>query len=212
MATLTANAYLDDAARTSNEAFVLNGATLTIRTDTRWHANSPASMTGAIGAITGSTSLGSGYVIDGTKVRWLAYDTGSGNVPAVGTTITQGGVSGYILGVWADYTSAPTAVGASMPTTGFIKFREVTGGNYSAGALTGIGANATGADTTGWIEVAAIQLANITLYKLGYGVEYKGDWFYLDNTNGSRGQIIQCPTNGGGNDTTILGVEIETSP
>ena len=89
MATLTSNANLDDASRTAGEAFTLNGAILTVRTDTRWHANSPDSMTGTIGNVTISSTLGGGYYIDGTKVRWLAYDTGSGNVPEVGTSITQ---------------------------------------------------------------------------------------------------------------------------
>lgn len=209
MATITTSGYLDDAARSAGEAITIqSNAKFTIRTDTRWHANSPASMTGSLGMI--DIQEGN-FHIDGTKVRWLAYDTGSGNVPAVGTSITQGGVSAsYLLGVWPDLVSAPTAVGAAMPASGFLKFREVTGA-FTVGALTGIGANATGSDVTGWIEVVRDKNTYLTGSNLGDGYTCEGDWFYLDNTNGSRGQQIQTPTNGGGNGTLIPAVQIETS-
>src|SRR5574343_1902371 len=153
MATITSNTYLDGGvARTANEAMAIgNGARLTVRTDTRVHANAPASFTGTLGNPT-FTDIGGELFIDATAVRWLAYDTGSGNVPAIGTSITQGGVSGYLLGVWATLSSGPTAVGAAMPASGFIKLREVTARPYATGALTGIGASATAADVAGWIE------------------------------------------------------------
>lgn len=211
MATITTDTYLDGGtARTAGEAWTCNGGILTVRTDTRWHANAPASMTGSLGSITVSSSLGGGFMIDARNVRWLAYDTGTGNVPAIGTTVSQGGVSGYLLGVWANYTSAPTAVGAAMPATGFIKFREVTGGSFAAGALTGIGASATGADVTGWIETVMDQSAAITVSRKGIGSVTRGDWFYLGTTNGSVGQVVQVPTNGGGATTQSPGLWIET--
>lgn len=213
MATITTDTFLDGGtARTAGESWTLNGATLTVRTDTRWHANAPASMTGTLGAITGSNSLGATLKFDGTQVRWMPYDAGSGNVPAIGTTITQGGVSGYLLGVWADYTSAPTAVGAAMPATGYIKFREVTGGTYSAGALTGIGASATGPDVVGWIEVVLDTGATWTFYRGGHGIIFDGSWFEIGTTNGSIGQTMQVPTNGGGANTSVVAVQVETSP
>ncbi|MDZ7906175.1 MAG: hypothetical protein U5N55_10680 [Cypionkella sp.] len=164
MATITTNTFLDGGvARTAGEAWICNGGRLTIRTDSRWHANAPASMTGSLGSVAISATLGGGYTIDGRNVRWMAYSGGSGSVPAIGTTITQGGVSGYLLGVWASLTSAPTAVGAAVPGSGFLKFREVTGGPYAAGALTGIGATASGPDVVGWIEVVHDQAAAITV-------------------------------------------------
>lgn len=213
MATITTDTYLDGGtARTAGESWTCNGGKLTVRTDTRWHANSPASMTGSLGGITVSSSLGGGVLIDGRNVRWMAYNTGTGNVPAIGTTVSQGGVSGYLLGVWADLTSAPTAVGAAMPTTGFLKFREVTGGTFSSGALTGIGASSTGADKTGWIEVVGDQAMAVTVSRKGSGFVTRGDWFYLDDTNGSIGQVLQVPTNGGGSTTHCPGAWIETSP
>lgn len=212
MATITADEYLDaSTARTAGETWTLNGGKLTIRTDTRWHSQAPASMTGSLAATTVSPSLGGGVLIDGRNVRWLPYDTGTGNVPAIGTTITKGGVSGYLLGVYDTITSAPTAVAAAMPADGFIKFREVTSGPFTAGALTGIGASATGPDVTGWIEVVQDQATVNTLSRYGSGHVVRGDWFYLDNTTGSIGQVLQVPTNGGGAGTYCPGVWIETA-
>ena len=97
MATLTVDRYLDAAACTAGEAFTLNGGRLTVRTDTRWHANAPASMAGSLGSVTISATLGGGYTLDATAVRWMAYDGGSGNAPAIGTTVS-GGTSGFDLG------------------------------------------------------------------------------------------------------------------
>lgn len=216
MASITSNYFLDDAAatgtRTSGESWAMEGATLTIRTDTRWYPGAPASMTGSLGGIGFSATLGGKLFVDGTKVRWLQYNSGSGNVPAINTNVTQGGVSGVLLGVWADLTSAPTAVGAAMPSTGWIKFREVTGGTFSSGALTGVGASATGPDVVGWIEVVLRNGGGIQLSSLGEGLVTQGSWFNLGTTSGSRGQIVQVPTNGGGANTTLHAVQIETAP
>ena len=182
------------------------GGVLTVRTDTRWHANSPASMVGSFG----NQTITDGEIIyDGRDVRWLAFDSGSSTVPAIGTSITQAGVSSsYLLGVYSSLTAAPTAVGASMPATGFIKFREVTGA-FVAGALTGITASATGADVTGWIEVVADSASTITVPRFGTHT-IRGDWFFLSDTTGAVGQVIQIPTNGGGASTYCPGVWIET--
>jgi hypothetical protein len=211
MATITVNTYLDGGtARTAGEAWTMNGGVLTIRTDTRWHLNAPASYLGSIGATTISATLGGGVSIDATKVRWLAITGGSGT-PAIGDTVSQGGVTGYYLGYYANLTSAPTlAIGA----TGFIKLREVNSGAFAAGALTfsvAGAATAAGADVTGWIEVVQdIAVANV-VPRLG-SYKIRGDWFYLDNTNGSAAQTIQVPTNGGGANTNVPGVWIETAP
>ncbi len=128
MATITTETYLDGGtARTAGEAMTITtGGKLTVRTDTRFHANAPASMTGSLGSL--SVTEGE-FVIDATQVRWLAITGGSGT-SAIGTTVTQGAVSGYFLGYYA-----------------------VTGGTFSAGVLSGITATASGADVTGWLEV-----------------------------------------------------------
>lgn len=210
MATITTNTFLDGGtARTAGEAWTMNGGVLTIRTDTRWHANAPAGMLGSIGATTTSATLGGGVLADATAVRWMAYNTGAGVVPAIGTTVTQGGVSGYLLGVWASLTSAPTAVGAAMPATGFLKFREVTGGPFAAGALVGVTALATSPDVAGWIEVAQDQAVANTVPRLGF-FRTRGDWFYLGTTTGTAGQVLQVPTNGGGAGTLVPAAWIET--
>lgn len=211
MATITTAVYLDDAARTAGEAMTINGGSLTVRSDTRWHANSPASMTGALGAVTISSTLGGSYILDGRDVRWLPYDAGSGNVPAVGTTITGGtsGANGYLLGVWASLTSAPTAVGAAMPASGFIKLREADAAYVDNDVLSGIGATANGVDVVGWIEVVHDQSIAITVPRLG-NFTVRGDWFELGTGSGSANQTVQVPTNGGGSTTYVPGVWIET--
>lgn len=210
MATISTDQFLDGGtARTAGEAFTITtGATLTIRTDTRVHANAPAAMAGSVGSI--ALTEGECF-IDATAVRWMPYNTGTGNVPAIGASITQGGVSGYLLGVWASEVSAPTALGDAMPASGFIKFREVMGGTFAAGALTGIGASATSPEVTGWIEVVIDDAANITVPRLGKFTT-RGDWFYLDETTGVRGQTIQVPTNGGGAGTYAPAAWVETAP
>jgi hypothetical protein len=219
MATITSDTYLDDGtARTSNEAWTMNGGVLTIRTDTRVHANAPANMSGTLGNTVISTTLGGGVFIDATAVRWLPVHSTSGNAPAIGTTISQGGVSGYYLGFWgAALTGAPIPSGSPLPIglgteiTGYIKFREVTGGSFAAGSLTGISATADSADVPGWVEVVHTVASTITVPRAG---DYKtrGDWFQLGVTTGSTEQVLQVPTNGGGAGTQIPAVWIETSP
>ncbi len=106
MATVTTPTVLDEGtARTAGEAWTLNtGGSLTIKTDTRWHAKAPASMAGSLGNL---SCTDGDLLIDATSVRWLEITGGSGTL-AIGATISQGGVSGYFLGFWASLTSAPS--------------------------------------------------------------------------------------------------------
>lgn len=199
-----------NAARVAGETWLIQeGAQLTIRTDTRWHKNSPASM---LGSLSTQTVTEGKIILDGTNVRWLVITDGSGDSP-IGTVVTQGGVTGYYLGFWSSKTAAPaTAIGA----TGFIKFREITGGTFSAGALTfgaGTGAaTAAGADVVGWIEIVVDSAVTITVPRLGEYSTPAGStrWFYLENTDTSVGQQLQVPTNNGGAGTYCPGVWIET--
>ena len=195
MATITTSQFLDGGtARTVGEAMAIgSGATLTIRTDTRIHANAPASFTGSLGSPT-FTGIGGELFVDATAVRWLAYTGGTGNAPAIGTNITQGGVSGYYLGCWnTTIGSAPIAVGAAIPAAGYIKLREVTGGAYSAGVLGGIAATASDADTTGWIEIDWDAAVNFTVGRIGK-IKTRGGWFPIGTTDGLVGQSIPIPT------------------
>lgn len=215
MATITTDTYLDGGvARTAGEVWTINGGILTIRTDSRWHANAPASMTGTFSDLVISTTLGGGVLIDAQNVRWVAYDAGGGNVPAIGTTITGGtsGATGYLLGVWSAINAAPTAVGAAMPTTGFLKLREMTGAFVDNDVLSGITATTNGVDQLGWIEVVMDQAAgtDITVPRLGF-FRTRGGWFELGTTTGSANQIVQLPTNGS-TTTYGTGLWIETAP
>lgn len=207
MATITTSVYLEDDARNAGESMTINtGGQLTIRSDTRTHANAPGPNTGSLGSVT----INEGKLIwDSSAVRWMPYDNGSGNVPIVGSSVTQGGVTGYLLGVWASKTVAKTAVGSSMPTTGFLKFREVTGGAFVAGALTGIGASAVSPDVQGWISIAHDSGSNFTVPRLGEH-RARGGRFFLEKTTGTIGQVFQVPTEGS-TDMVAPGLWIETA-
>ncbi len=139
----------------------------------------------------------------------MAYTAGSGNSPAFGAAISQGGVSGVFLGAWTNWQSECIVPGAAIGATGFIKIGGVTGGNFAAGALTGIAATCSGPDVQGWIEVRGADTAAITVPRIG-AVTTAEAWFELGTTNGARGQVLACPTTAtlAG---TFPGVWIETS-
>lgn len=208
---VTTNANFQDAAfstRAGNDTYNISaGARLTIDTDTRYCTNATAT-TGNLGPVTINSSTGGELYIDGTGVRLIPYNTGTGNVPAIGTTISQGGVSAYLLGVWSAFNAAPTAAGAAMPASGYIKVKNKTGGNFAAGALTGIGASATGADIVGWIEVVGVEAATCTVPRLGK-VTARGEWFeHPTLTSGSAATTYQLPASLA--NTYYPGVWVET--
>ena len=63
MATITTDTYLDGGtARTAGETWACNGGVLTIRTDSRWHANAPASMTGSLTSAPSTTIGATGFI------------------------------------------------------------------------------------------------------------------------------------------------------
>lgn len=170
---------------------ISNGSTLTIRTD----SNACLNHSVAFGSLDTVTFTGKGGTLkfDPTYVRVVAYTAGSGNSPAFGAAISQGGVSGVFLGAWTNWQSECIVPGAAIGATGFIKIGGVTGGNFAAGALTGITATCSGPDVQGWIEVRGADTATITVPRIGK-VESVEAWFELGTTNGSRGQILPCPT------------------
>jgi hypothetical protein len=206
--------YQDLVGAAGNDTFAINGAKLTIDTDTRYCTNHDG-VTGNIGGpVTISPSLGGELLIDGTGVRIIPFDSGTGVVPAIGTTISQGGVSAYLLGVWASFIVAPTAEGVAMPVSGYIKVKNKTGGDFAVGALTGIGANATGVDVVGWIEVVGVEAGTCTVPRLGK-FTMRGEWFTpVDavgaeiKTSGVANQTIQLPASLA--NTYYPGVWIET--
>lgn len=181
------------ATKTGGDTYNINGGTLTIDQDTRFGLNQ--SSVAAMGTITLSATLGGELIIDGRYVRLIPYNSGTGNVPASNTAITQGSASGLLICVMSSLTAAPTAAGAAMPASGFIKVKAWNSVAYAAGALTGIGANATGADTVGWIDVAGREAQGITIPRLGKWT-VRGEWYPLGSTTGARSGTYQIPTSG----------------
>lgn len=170
---------------------ISNQSTLVVRTD----SNACLNHSVAFGSLDTVAFSGTGGTLhfDPTYVRVIAYTGGSGNSPAFGATISQGGVSGVFLGAWTNWQSECIVPAAAIGATGFIKIGGVTGGNFAAGALTGITATCSGADVQGWIEVRGAETATITVPRIGKVTSTEA-WFELGTTNGTRGQVIACPT------------------
>lgn len=196
--TITTAKKWDDATfstRTGNDTYnFTTGGSLTIDTDTRWCANANI-LSGNIGAINLNSAVSGAceVILDGTNVRLIPFDSGAGLVPAIGTSIIQGGITGSLLGVWGAFNIPPTAAGATMPSTGSIKVKNVSGG-YVSGALTGITASCTGSDTVGWIEVVGVEAGVITCYSPNK-FTCRGAWFEHPSlvTTGVSSSIYQLP-------------------
>jgi hypothetical protein len=189
---------------------ITNGARLTIDTDTRWCRNRTVSA-GNLGNV--NVTFGEFY-IDGTSVRIIPYNgaVGSGTVPIVGTNIGQGSsVSAYFLAIFPSLSSTPLVSGTSISAapTGYIKVKNVTGGSFAAGALSNIGASATGPDVVGWIELVGAETLSITVAKLG-NFKVRGAWYDAGQTNGVAGQSVQLPAPLA--NTYYPGVWISTTP
>jgi hypothetical protein len=184
------------------------GSTLLVRTDTYACPNHSA----AFGSVDTVTFSGQGGTLkfDPTYTREVSHTGGSGTVPAYGTTISQGGVSGVFLGVWANWLSEPVAPGGTVPATGYIKIGGITGGAFAAGALTGITATCSGADRQSWIEARGADTAQITVPRIGK-VETVEAYYEIGTTSGTAGQIIACPTCAT-LASTFPGCFIETAP
>ena len=177
---------------------ISNRTRLVVRSDTNACANHSV----AFGSIDTVAFSGTGGTLhfDPTNVRVIAYTGGSGNSPAFGAAISQGGVSGVFLGAWTSWQSECVVPGAAIGATGYIKIGQKTGGYFAAGALTGITAKCSGADVQGWIECRGADTGTITVPRIG-AVTSTEAWFDLGTTNGARGQVIPCPTT-----ATVAGV------
>ena len=211
MATFTITAAQNIDALTTKaggDTYNINGGTLTIDQDTRYGQNTTTT-TGGLGPVTISPTLGGTLEIDARDVRMVRYDTGSGNVPAGGTTITDatGGGSGKLIAVSLSLTSAPTAAGAAMPASGYIKIKQWNGQDFGSGnALTGIGANViTSSNETvrhfpGWISLVGDEASLITGARKGL-IRIRGALWHGNNadnwvTSGSNATTWQLPTFG----------------
>lgn len=110
-------------------------STMLIDTDTRYGANCTP-WNGGMSTITASPALGGSLVLEGRYVRIIPYNSGTGSVPPSGVTITQGSASGKLIGVYSALNVAPEAVGAAMPTSGYIKISQWNEVPYTATTLT----------------------------------------------------------------------------
>ena len=192
--TVTTTQNIDElTSKAGGDTYNINGGTLNVDQDSRVGTNATTST--SLGSVTLSATLGGTCNIDGTLVRLIPYNTGSGNVPAWNTSITQGSASGKLIGVYSALTAASTATGAAMPASGYIKIKQWNSVAYSSGALGNIGANATGADTVGWIEIVGDEAATINANRLGT-FNVTGAWYSLGTTSGSSNQTVQIPNNG----------------
>jgi hypothetical protein len=176
------------------ETYNIDGGALTIDQDTRVGLNQ--NTTAIMGNITISATLGGSCTIDGSAVWMIPYSSGTGNVPAWNTAITQSGQSGTgkLIGVHSALTAASTATGAVMPATGFLRVKQKSG-TYVAGALTGISASADDAGRTGWLEVVGCQTFGVIANRLG-SFNVNGAWYKIGTTTGSSNQTMQIPNNG----------------
>ncbi len=183
------------------------GTILVCRTDS-YSCPNHSTAVGSLDTVTYS-GIGGELRFDPTYTRHVAFTAGGGVVPAFGTAISQGGVSGLFLGVWANWQSEPVAPGGAMPAAGYIKLGGITGGAFAAGALTGITATCSGADVQSWIEVRGPDTATITVPRIGKVTSVEA-WCDLGTTSGAANQIIPCPTTASFAGT-FPGVWIETS-
>lgn len=189
--------------KAGSDTYNINGlnARVTFDGDTRNDLNGNTSA--ATGSITPSSTLGGSVAFDGTGSWLIPYDTGSGNVPAIGTTISKGSASGKLVGVYDTLAVAPTAAGAAMPADGFIKVKQWNGTLYGTGALTGLTANAIAGEKYGWVEFVTVDGAIVALNRINQlfggttAVDWiKGKWFVIGTTDGSRSTSYQIPSNG----------------
>lgn len=194
--------------KVGGDAYNINGGSLTINSDSRYGPNTSKS-TGPVGNILGSTPLGGSITITGTDVRLIPFSSGSGTVPASGTTLIRGTAQAELLCVMALRTGGTvTGAGSPMPSSGWLKVRNVTG-SWSAGVMAGITATASATDETGWIEVVGVGNASLTPTHL-CPLTITAPWFQVGVTNGARGQTIQLPAFDA--TTEYPGVEIEDTP
>lgn len=192
---------------TAPDNFNIDGATLTIDED--YGLGNASQLNAALGTITLSASLGGVLDIDARNIRYVSFTGGSGTVPASGTTISQGGVSAVFVSVQANHATAPVDPGGAMPASGLLKFKNMTGGDFSAGAFTaGITATSSGASAVGWMIVNGVEARTITASRLNT-VRLRGEWMDIGLTQGLSVATYNLPANG--KSVYYPGVWVETA-
>jgi len=212
--TLVANTNVDAlVGRTGGDTVAFAGFNLTMDENSRYGLN--ANTSAIWGTLTQSSTLGGDLFIDGRYVREIPFNTGSGTVPAYNTAITQGSASGLLIGVYVDRTVAPTTPGSAMPASGYLLIKQWNSVAYSAGALTGITANATGADVVGCIEIVGQESSFATISgfsQQGTNKVARGLPYIIGTTPGTPANTdtYQIPSNG--NTVFMAGVFVENTP
>ena len=205
--TITTAQNIDElTSKAGGDTYNINGGYLTVDQDSRVGLNQNTSA--SWGNMTLSATLGGTTEVNATLVRLIPYNTGTGNVPAWNTAITQGSASGKLIGVYSALNVASTATGAAMPASGYIKIKQWNSVAYSSGALTNIGASATGADVAGWLEIVGDEAGLCTVNRLNL-FKVRGAYYAIGTTDGNRATTYQIPSSG------MLqyhaGVEVETA-
>lgn len=181
----------------NGQTITINGATLTINADVRWNQQ------GAVfGSTTISSSLGGGFVVDGTQIWEIPFSASTGNVPTQndigfnGVTGGTSGATGELTRVWETGNLEPSAAGGAMPATGWIKLRSKTGTFQNGETITlpgGATITASGAGKRSWIHVVGRDGGyTLTIPRLG-SAPFTGDWYELGTTTGVAGQTVQFP-------------------
>lgn len=185
-----------------------------IDSDNRWSYNG--------GVITVLYIVNSGSImIDGTKVWEIPFSSSSGFVPKLSATeLSQpvigqtSGAYGELLGVWNNTSlkplSADTGNNKPLPSSGWVKLRSKTG-NFIAGEQirfsNGSTITVSGSGNRSWINVACKDYYDAASAGVYGTLTVRGDWYYLESTNGQNNQQIKIPVK-----DMLNGIWIETAP
>ena len=192
-------------ARAGGDIYNINGGSLVIDQDTRYGQGGGAAF--SLAAMTISATLGGLIEVDARAVRLVPYTGGSGTISA-GSTITCGGATGIVIGLYSAINVAPALTGVAA---GWIKVTAWNGVAFpTSGAFTQAGFTFTlnGADKVGFIELVGDEGATITVPRLGT-FRMRGEWFAVGVTSGSNATTYQLPTNGSAQ--YFPGVQVETA-
>lgn len=194
--------------KAGSDTYDIRGGYLTVDQHTRYGVAQNTSA--AMGNITMSAVSGGTIEFTSVLVRLVPFSGASGVVPNVNTTISQGGASGKLIGVYTGLTSAPLASGATIGPTGYTLIRQWNSVSYtSAQALTGITATTAGVDRAGWLEIVGVDALTATVNRLNT-FKVRGDWYDFEGrtTDGNRTTRYQIPSNG--SIMYLAGVWVET--
>jgi hypothetical protein len=196
--------------KTGADTYNINGGALTVDCDSRYAPNASAS-TGPLGNLTVDSATGGHWSVTTENTKIIPFGSGSGNVPAYGSAITQAAASGVLLCVMeTQWGGTVYAAGTAMPASGFLKIR-VTAPGFALGPLTGIGADMTAAELQGWIILVGEETRTHSHARLGT-MQMRGDDIFVGTTNGVGGQTLQLPHFTADGGTWYPGVDVETAP